>query len=138
MRQRLTVIHEPQDALDPSTLIIDEKSLKASQEIDAARELRITFSIEELPQELYRALKACHEIHIRWSAQHTWESVSPFSSRVPPGLHVFFTPQPKFKNSYVVWNLYSIMNSNQMFSDLICPMLKRAFGNIDCESPEVG
>jgi len=101
MRQRITFIHEPQDALDPSTLAISQDSLKASEEFKAAREHRITFGFDQLPQELYRALKACHEIHLRWSSPISYPTVSPFVSRVSPGLHIFFTPQPKFKNSYV-------------------------------------
>lgn len=101
MRQRITFIHEPQDSIDPGTLAIDLKSLKGTGDLNAAREDRITFGLSQLPQELYLALRSCHEIHLRWSSSNEYDTVSPFSSRVSPGLHAFYTPQLKSKNSYV-------------------------------------
>jgi len=101
MRQRITFIHEPQDSIDPGTLAIDSESLKATGDLNAAREDLITFGLSQLPQELYLTLRSCHEIHLRWSSSNEFATISPFSSRVSPGLHAFYTPQLKSKNSYV-------------------------------------
>lgn len=37
-------------------------------------------------------LEQSHEVHIRWSAEWNYDAVTPFSSRVPSGFHVFYTP----------------------------------------------
>jgi hypothetical protein len=37
-------------------------------------------------------LEQCHELHIRWAAPRDHSIPAPFASRVPSGLHVFFTP----------------------------------------------
>jgi hypothetical protein len=33
-----------------------------------------------------------HELHIRWTSSRPYKSTPPFTSRISPGLHVFFTP----------------------------------------------
>lgn len=37
-------------------------------------------------------LGQCHELHIRWAAPREHTIPAPFVSRVPSGLHIFFTP----------------------------------------------
>lgn len=39
---------------------------------------------------------------MKWSGEKSYFAVDPFSSRVSPGLHVFFTPGLKGRNSYVL------------------------------------
>ncbi|TVY53168.1 Protein pbn1, partial [Lachnellula suecica] len=119
MRQRITFLQEPEDSVDPKTLKVTNNDI-STKGLKAAREDRITFSFEELPQELYQVLKASHELHIRWAGQEPYESIVPLVSRVSPGLHVFYTPQRNNNNS-----------------TLLCPMLRKVFGEIDCASPEV-
>ncbi|RDW78401.1 hypothetical protein BP5796_06253 [Coleophoma crateriformis] len=118
MRQRITFIQEPQDSTDPKSLKVSSNSIKTTN-LKAAREDKITFGFSELPQELYRVLKASHELHIRWASPKQYDTIAPLVSRVSPGLHVFYTPQRKGESS-----------------PLLCPALKKVFGDFDCESPE--
>lgn len=52
-------------------------------------------------------LEQSHEVHIRWSAEWNYDAVTPFSSRVPSGFHVFYTPGEN-ASAYVYELLYSI------------------------------
>jgi len=101
MRQRITFLQEPQDSIDPKLLKVTSSSISAD-ELQAAREDRITFGLDELPQELYRVLKASHELHIRWINPFNYDSIAPLVSRLSPGLHVFYTPQRIHNSSYVL------------------------------------
>lgn len=100
MRQRITFLQEPNDSIDPSTLTVTPSSISAP-ELIAAREERITFGFEELPQELYRVLKASHELHVRWVGEGVFETRAPLVARLSPGLHVFYTPLRNNGTSYV-------------------------------------
>ena len=71
----------------------------------AAREERITFGFDELPQELYKVLKASHELHIRWVTEKVFETRAPLVARLSPGLHVFYTPLRNEGSSYVVLDI---------------------------------
>lgn len=101
MRQRITFIQEPEDSTDPKSLKVTNDSIN-SKDLRAAREDRITFGFDELPQELYRVLKASHELHIRWVSPNAYSTIPPLVSRLSPGLHVFYTPQRNSKNSYAL------------------------------------
>jgi len=92
MRQRITFLQEPQDSLDPRLLEVTSDSI-STKELKAAREDRVTFGFDELPQELYRVLKASHELHIRWVSPNNYNTIAPLVSRLSPGLHLFYTPQ---------------------------------------------
>jgi hypothetical protein len=100
MRQRITFLQEPQDSVDPNLLKVTNNAISTSG-VKAAREDRITFGFDELPQELYRVLKASHELHVRWVGQIQYDTIAPLVSRLSPGLHVFYTPQRSSNNSYV-------------------------------------
>ncbi|MCJ1382925.1 protease B nonderepressible form [Xylographa soralifera] len=118
MRERITFVHGAEDDFDPSQLEVHNDSLYIKS-LKAAREDRITFSIEELPQEIWRVLKQCHELHIRWTSSLPYASVSPFNARVSPGFHLFYTPQRNRPD------------------DLLCPLLQKLFGeDLKCVSPE--
>lgn len=99
MRQRITFLQEPQDSLDPRLLQVTSDSISTT-ELNASREDRITLSLDALPQELYRLLKASHELRIRWSSPQNYETIAPLVSRLSPGLHVFYTPQRSSNSSY--------------------------------------
>ncbi|KAF7879215.1 hypothetical protein EAF04_000412 [Stromatinia cepivora] len=118
MRQRITFLRQPQDAVDPQNIKVSTNSISAKR-MKAAREDRATFSFSELPQEIYRVLKASHELHIRWASPNQYDTASPLFSRLSPGLHVFYSPQ---------------RSSNS--PDLLCPALKKVFGKLDCVSPD--
>ena len=51
MRERITFVHSPEDAFDPSQLRLENNTLHVSS-LKAAREDRVTFSLQELPQEV--------------------------------------------------------------------------------------
>lgn len=95
MRERITLVQLPGGELDESALRITSSSLQGPV-VSAAREDRLTVGLDELPQELHDFLEeSALELHIRWSSPRTHETTSPFYSRLPPGLHVFFTPRLK-------------------------------------------
>ncbi|KAH8602390.1 PIG-X [Bisporella sp. PMI_857] len=118
MRQRITFLQEPQDSIDPQLLKVTKASI-STEEIKAAREDRVTFAFDDLPQELYRVLKVSHELHIRWISPNSFDTIAPLVSRLSPGLHLFYTAQRGSNNS-----------------QLLCPALKKVFGDLDCLSPE--
>jgi hypothetical protein len=92
MRQRVTFLQDPQDSVDPKLLKVTSDSI-STKELKAAREDRVTFGFDELPQELYLVLKAAHELHIRWISPRSYKTIAPLVSRLSPGLHIFYTPQ---------------------------------------------
>ncbi|KAH6719600.1 PIG-X [Leptodontidium sp. MPI-SDFR-AT-0119] len=118
MRQRITFLQDPADSIDPSKLTVTSTSI-STPELTAAREERITFGFDELPQELYKVLKASHELHIRWAGEKVFETRAPLVARLSPGLHVFYTPL-----------------RNEGSSEFLCPLLKKVFGDLDCITPE--
>jgi hypothetical protein len=134
MRQRITFLQEPQDSLDPKLLHVERNSI-ATKYLKAAREDKITFSLDELPQELYLLLKASHELHIRWSSSRSYETIAPLVSRLSPGLHVFWTPQRNRNSSYAISN--PALVHADLCRSLLCSTLKKAFGDLDCISAEV-
>jgi hypothetical protein len=100
MRQRITLLHQPEDAVDPASIEVTKDSFKVAG-IKAAREDRITLGIDELPEEIHIVLKQSHELHIRHVNRIFYESIPPFLARLSPGLHVFYSPQRKSNNAYV-------------------------------------
>lgn len=95
MRQRITFVHGPGNAVEPSALSITDTSI-STPELSAAREDRITATLEELPASIARLVRAASaELHVRWVSPVAYGSVSPLSSRMSPGLHVFVTPAKK-------------------------------------------
>lgn len=99
MRQRITFLQEPKDSVDPALLKVAGNSISTNN-LTAAREDRFTFGFDDLPQELYRVLKASHELHIRWIKPESYDNIAPVVSRLSPGLHVFYTPQRNANSSY--------------------------------------
>jgi hypothetical protein len=142
MKQRITyVVPDPSD-FNPDLLTV-QSTLFSLQNLKAAKEHRITFNLDELPLEVYslnhhttpsqlatvkatksdipqlgKAFSQWHELHIRWASSTAYPSTPPYTSRVSPGLHVFFTPL-----------------KNQPEGPL-CPLIKKAFGLevIKCEN----
>lgn len=91
MRQRTTFIHKPGDGVDPAALQVTARDITGPP-LTCVREDRLTFAVDELPKKLRDVLKQAHELHIRWSSAEPYETVAPLLSRLPPGLHVFYTP----------------------------------------------
>ncbi|KAL7626236.1 protease B nonderepressible form [Parahypoxylon ruwenzoriense] len=117
MRQRITFFHKHEHGVEPDSLKLHGRSI-SGPDIIAEREDRITLALEELPIELQKLLRESQELYIRWQSPVTYQIIGPWSSRLPPGLHVFYTPS----------------NSEKLDGELICPLLRTAFGPLDCIS----
>ncbi|KAJ8106071.1 hypothetical protein ONZ43_g7186 [Nemania bipapillata] len=92
MRHRITFFHRNEHGIEPSSLKLEDRSI-TGPELVAVREHRVTLALEELPAELRELLDDIHELHIRWNSPQAHQSLGPWNSRLPPGLHAFYTPQ---------------------------------------------
>lgn len=117
MRRRATFVHDPSLEFDPSEVQFPGNKI-SHHGLRAAREERLTYSFDELPEELKQLLSHAHELHVRWAPETAYTPVAPFLSRVSPGLHVFYTPLEGHTD------------------DLVCPLLRKAFSEqLKCHSP---
>ncbi|KAF2115062.1 PIG-X [Lophiotrema nucula] len=118
MKQRITYIVKDADDFDPEQLDVKSGSLTLKN-VKAAKEHRITFGLSELPRELQRSFQQWHELHIRWASETPYSASPPFTARVSPGLHAFFTPlKDRSEGS-------------------LCPLLQEIFGHgLICEDPK--
>ncbi|OJJ64923.1 hypothetical protein ASPSYDRAFT_138311 [Aspergillus sydowii CBS 593.65] len=127
MRQRTTFIQKPSAPFHPSQTTLKRDAL-AIQALDAAREERLTFSFDELSSELWRVLRQCHQLHIRWASTSKFDAVSPFLSRISPGLHVYYSPVASAKEGE-----REVPGSGEA----VCALLKKIFDDgLRCERPE--
>ncbi|MBE3109798.1 MAG: hypothetical protein IMZ46_04665 [Acidobacteria bacterium] len=95
MKRRITLIHRPEDGIDPSSVHI-EKGAISGPELRAAREERLTFTPEELPHDVVDLLSRCAgHLNVRWATSSSYEAPELLGSRISPGLHVFYTPSSK-------------------------------------------
>ncbi|ODH21164.1 hypothetical protein ACO22_05695 [Paracoccidioides brasiliensis] len=119
MKERITFLYEAEGQFNPEQITVNNDSISV-RSLHGPREDRTTFSFNELPQELWQVLKRCHELHIRWASDHVYDALPPFTSRVSPGLHVFYSPI-----------------SQELPSSLLCPLLRKMFDDgLECELPE--
>ncbi|KAF2966866.1 hypothetical protein GQX73_g6699 [Xylaria multiplex] len=118
MRHRITFFHRNEHGIEPSSLEIRDRSI-SGPDLVAVREHRVTLALEELPAELQELLHEIHELHIRWGTPQAHDSLGPWNSRLPPGLHAFYTPQ----------------TASAADSTRLCAQLRAAFGDLDCSSP---
>jgi hypothetical protein len=92
MRERIAYVHSPDTGIDPDALRIDSSGLKAPS-IEAVRQDRLTLGLDELPLEVAQVLREdVRELHLRWAGSRAYKTLDPFTPRVSPGLHVFYTP----------------------------------------------
>ncbi|KAI1879387.1 hypothetical protein JX265_002341 [Neoarthrinium moseri] len=92
MRQRTTFFHRDEDAIQPSSIKVKGRSI-SGPDITAVREDRFTLGLDELPSDLKELLTNISELHLRWASPARYDTLGPWTSRLPPGLHVFYTPQ---------------------------------------------
>ncbi|KAI1191305.1 PIG-X [Nemania serpens] len=118
MRHRITFFHRNEHGIEPSSLKIHDRSI-SGPDLVAVREDRITLALEELPAELQELLREIQELYIRWSSPQAHDALGPWNSRLPPGLHTFYTPQ----------------TSGAAHSSQLCIQLRAVFGELDCSSP---
>lgn len=98
MRRRITLIHSPDDAVDPSSVRVDIGGI-SGPELQAAREERLTFSSDELPDDVVAVLRRCaSQLDVRWATSSSYEAPELLSSRISPGLHVFYKPPGELKD----------------------------------------
>ncbi|GAW11152.1 hypothetical protein ANO14919_004940 [Xylariales sp. No.14919] len=118
MRHRITFFHRNEHGIEPSSLEIHDSSI-SGPDLVAVREHRVTLALEELPAELQELLHEIRELHIRWSTPQAHDTLGPWASRLPPGLHTFYTPQ----------------TASAAESARLCTQLRAIFGGLDCLSP---
>lgn len=87
MKHRTTYLVNDASATLPDNFVRENDSLHIKH-IDAAREDRITIPHDELPAHILSALQRTQTVTMRWSTGRPYDSVDPFASRVPAGLHV--------------------------------------------------
>ncbi|KAJ5663384.1 Protein pbn1 [Penicillium longicatenatum] len=125
MKRRVTYIQRPEAPYAPEQVSVRSGSISIDG-LDAAREDRITFNLDDLPAEIRAICRQSQELHIRWATERSFDAVAPFASRVSPGLHVHYTPVAADQSS-----------------DPLCLVLRTVFGvtdgdqhGVDCTSPE--
>ncbi|KAI0180400.1 PIG-X-domain-containing protein [Hypoxylon sp. FL1284] len=117
MRQRITFFHKYEHAVEPTSLKLDGRTI-SGPDVMAEREDRITLAIEELPTELQVLLRDSQELYIRWQKPAAYETVGPWKSRLPPGLHVFYSPS----------------HHKRPDGEQLCRLIRTTFGPLDCSS----
>lgn len=120
MRQRITYFHKNENGVEPRALKLSGRSI-SGPDIIAEREDRITLALEELPIELQHVLRESQELYIRWQKPTAFTTIGPWNSKIPPGLHVFYTPG----------------NSEKPDGGRLCRFFRTAFGPLDCSSTSV-
>ncbi|KAF2790813.1 hypothetical protein K505DRAFT_281887, partial [Melanomma pulvis-pyrius CBS 109.77] len=116
MKQRITYLVQDPDVFSPEQLDVKGGSLTLDQ-VNAAKEHRVTFGLSELPGELSKAFEQWHELHIRWASESPYNAVPPFTSRVSPGLHVFFTPRKDRSEGPLCHLLYEVFGHGLICED---------------------
>ncbi|KAK1145769.1 protease B nonderepressible form [Aspergillus melleus] len=120
MRRRITFVQRPDSPFDLNQAQLSKDALSVRQVL-AAREERVTLGVEEVGEEKIRnVLEQAHQLHVRWASEEVFDAVTPFSSRVAPGLHVLWTPREGGGETHS-----------------LCALLKEVFDDgLKCSSPE--
>jgi hypothetical protein len=127
MRERVTYIISPaiSKSIPAKAIQLSKSSGTGSFSLTHVllKEHHITFTAEDISPYLWRILRNVHELHIRFQRAGSTDVLGdlpePYTSRVPPGLHVSFTPL------------------EGRSAKRLCVVLKELFGqNLKCSSPE--
>ncbi|KAF2999296.1 protease B nonderepressible form [Curvularia kusanoi] len=118
MKQRITYVVTDPDSFKPEQIDV-QKGIKGKGDtyvltrVKAAKEHRITLGLDELVQAPIdiEVLKKWHELHIRWAPETPDSATTPFTSRVSPGLHIFYTPSTEIKNPDLCQDVRSVFGS---------------------------
>lgn len=140
MKRRVTLIHKPEDGIDPSSVRVTDGVI-SGPELLAAREERLTFDLDELPDEVGLALGRCTgPLHVRWETSSSYESSELLSSRVSPGLHVFYTPpETPGDELYVDDPSPRCREEAEVdggFRINLCSTLESLVGELNCKDPD--
>jgi hypothetical protein len=134
MKQRITYVVTNPESFTPEQLKVyktESHHVFSVNGVQAAKEHRFTFGLDELPSQvcpdllshceeqtseyspdplqLSTALQQWHELHVRWASSTPYMSTPPFTSRVSPGLHVFFTPLKTTPKDVLCIQLHSLI-----------------------------
>ncbi|KAJ5626836.1 hypothetical protein N7528_004263 [Penicillium herquei] len=116
MKRRITYIQSPDAPFEAQQAVLTSNSLTIHN-LEAAREDRLTFDLDDLPDESFVCAGLPND--------HSMRS-SPFASRVSPGLHVQYTPLAPTQSS-----------------EALCSLLRTAFeanedglNGVNCTKPE--
>lgn len=94
MKQRSTfVVSESHGTLPENFSLKKDTFIIKSLPPSTVREDRVTFGLHELPVEIQDALSSCREVHLKLTSGDIYESIDPYSSRTPAGLHVFLSSE---------------------------------------------
>jgi len=94
MKQRSTfVVSESHGTLPENFSLKNDTFIIKALPPSALREDRVTFGVHELPAEIQGVLSSCREVHLKLTSGDIYESIDPYSSRTPAGLHVFLSPE---------------------------------------------
>ncbi|KAJ6784401.1 hypothetical protein PWT90_08308 [Aphanocladium album] len=118
MKERITFIHPVGGEHDPKSFDIQPKGMLGPT-INTMREDRFTIPMDEIPAKIAEVLRQFRSLQVRWASPIQQNAISPFSSRISPGLHVSYTPAKQA----------------DIDPSKLCTLLK-AFGPVDCESAE--
>ncbi|KAJ3494282.1 hypothetical protein NLG97_g4179 [Lecanicillium saksenae] len=119
MKERITFIHPIGGEHDPKSFDIQAKGMLGPT-INTMREDRFTIPIAEIPANFAEVLRQFRSLQVRWASPIQQNTISPFSSRISPGLHVSYTPTQQA----------------DIDPSKLCTLLQ-AFGPVACESAEV-
>ncbi|KAA8625874.1 PIG-X-domain-containing protein [Pyrenophora tritici-repentis] len=123
MKQRITyVVHKPEE-FTPEQIEITQDELGprfALKNVQAAKEHRITLGLDELPSNIGNIFQQWHELHVRWASPKPHAGIPPFTSRVSPGLHVFFTPLSNTPEDALCSQLHWLIPPEVSRDDLKC------------------
>ena len=155
MRQRITLVHGPDDPFDPKQLRADVNALHVKS-LKAAREDRLTFSLYELPQEVLMASTSAGQLLLTISAMASIKTMSRAARAM--GLRQSIFPCGPFRLDCLPWAPRFLYPTKGPFcvckedyghivtfdpvilitaSDLLCPLLTKSFGSgIGCTLPE--
>lgn len=93
MRQRITFIHEPHDAIDSKSFQITKESFTLKG-LRAAREDKITLNLDDVPKHIKDFLERAREVHIKHVQTSSDKTLAPLDAQIASGLHVSFGGSP--------------------------------------------
>ncbi|PYH98991.1 protein pbn1 [Aspergillus ellipticus CBS 707.79] len=118
MKIRITYLQPPSSPFSASQASLSASGLRI-QDLDAAREERVTLDVADVPDEARNVLGEFQEIHLRWAREEEYGTVQPWGSRVGAGLHAGV----------------SLRGGDERYDTIspLCHILKTAFSEgIDC------
>ncbi|KAF3042131.1 protease B nonderepressible form [Didymella heteroderae] len=123
MKQRITYVVTEPEIFSPDQISVEkgkngERDIFQVKRLEAAKEHRITLGLDELSKHKIpfdpEVLKKWHELHIRWSPDNPNFTIAPapFTSRVSPGLHIFFTPSTEVEDPDLCQDVRSVFRNH--------------------------